>query len=137
MRLTPQVDPPAGRAYRVDMEPGSLRRRTLALVAAYAVALQVVLPGFLPMSAMVAADTFVTICSHESGDGPAQPANHDLPCTALCAAMAQASPGPLPVAVAHAPARTQVLAALAPAVDWVAPRIAPAETHAPRGPPVG
>jgi len=119
------------------MEPGSLRRRTLALIAAYAVALQVILPGFLPMAAMVPAGTIAAICSHETGDGPAQPANHDLPCAALCAAMAQASPGPLPVVVGLALVQPQVLAALAPAGDWVAPRIAPAETHAPRGPPLG
>jgi hypothetical protein len=121
-------------AYRLAMEPGLFRRRTVALIAAYAVALQMLLPGFVPMAS--AADLAV-ICSHDRGDGSGQPARHDLPCAALCAAMAQAGAGPLPPDVVFAAVRPRLLTAVTPTSDWVSPQIAPAETQAPRGPPLG
>jgi hypothetical protein len=119
------------------MEPGLFRRRTVALIAAYSVALQMLLSGFVPMIAVASAGDWAVICSHDAGDGSGQPAGHDLPCAALCAAMAQAGAGPLPPDMVVAVARLQRLARLAPARDWASPRIAPAETYAPRGPPLG
>jgi hypothetical protein len=119
------------------MDSGLSRRRTVALIAAYAVALQTLLAAFVPMAAMVPAGSLAVICSHDGGAASGQPGpSHDLPCAALCAAMAQALSGPLPPTVAVATVTLQVVSNLAPASDWVPPSIAFAHTHAPRGPPV-
>ena len=119
------------------MKLGRFRRRTVAaLVAAYAVALQALLSAFVPMAAVVPPGPFAVICSHDGSDGSGPPARHDLPCAALCAAMAQGLSGPLPPTVAVATIAPQVVSSLAPASDWVPPRIAFAHNHAPRGPPL-
>jgi hypothetical protein len=118
------------------MKPGRFRRRTVAaLVAAYAVALQGLLSAFVPMAAVVPGP-FAVICSHDGGDGSGAPVHHDLPCAALCAAMAQGLSGPLPPTVAVATLAPQGVSSLAPVSDWVPPRIAFAHNHAPRGPPL-
>lgn len=116
-------------------ETGPFRRRTVAaLVAAYAVALQALLSAFVPMAAVATPSPFALICSYDRGDGP--PLRHDLPCAALCAAMAQGLSGPLPPTVAVATIAPQVVSSLAPAGDWVPPNMAFAHNHAPRGPPL-
>lgn len=118
------------------MKLGRFRRRTVAaLVAAYAVALQALLSAFVPMAAVVPPGPFAVICSHD-GDGSGSPTQHDLPCAALCAAMAQGLSGPLPPTVTVATVAPQVVSSLAPASDWVPPSIAFAPNHAPRGPPL-
>ena len=118
------------------MDSGLFRRRTVAMVAAYAVALQAILSAFVPIAALATVGPASAICAHDGGDGSGPPGHsHDLPCAALCAAMAQGVSGPLPPAVAVVPAAPQVLFGLAPASDWVPPRIALANDHAPRGPP--
>jgi hypothetical protein len=117
------------------MKTGRFRRRTVAaLVAAYAVALQALLSAFVPMAAVAPPGPFAVVCSHDGGDGP--PLRHDLPCAALCAAMAQGLSGPLPPTVTVATIAPQVVSSLAPASDWVPPSIAFAHNQAPRGPPL-
>ncbi len=70
------------------MDSSRFRRRTIALVAAYAVALQALLLAFVPLAPTVLAGPFAMLCSqHDAAGGTGQPAKHDLPCAALCAAM--------------------------------------------------
>ena len=115
------------------MDSGPFRRRTIALVAAYAVALQTLLSAFVPAAL---ATPFAVLCSHDAGGGSGQPAQHDLPCAALCAAMGHGIAGPVPAGVVVAMAVPQAITAVAPANEWVPPQIAPTHTHAPRGPPL-
>src|SRR5882757_7851690 len=117
----------------MDLSP--VRRRAVALVAAYAVALQMLFAAFVPLSLATTADGFAVLCSHDAnGSGP--PAQHDLPCAAMCAAMGQGFAAPLPAAMAVSVEAPQPIAALVPASDWVPPRIAVSDSHAPRGPPL-
>jgi|SRR6185503_10331759 hypothetical protein len=111
-------------------------RRTIALTAAYAVALQMLLAAFVPLASPVSAGPFSVLCSHDKADGSGPPAQHDLPCAALCAAMGQGIAGSVPPDVVAVIAAPQALAALAPARDWTQPQIAPTDIHAPRGPPL-
>ena len=117
----------------MDLSP--VRRRTVALVAAYAVALQMLLAAFVPVSLAVPADAFAVLCSHDA-DGSGPPAQHDQPCAAMCAAMGQGVAGPQPAVMAVSVVVPQSIAALIPASDWVPPRIAAADSHAPRAPPL-
>ena len=117
------------------MKLGRFRRRSVAaLVAAYAVALQALLSAFVPIAAVVPPGPL--ICSHDLGDGSGTPVRHDLPCTALCAAMAQSLSGPLPPTVTVATIAPLGLSGLLPAGNWLPPNIAFASNHAPRGPPL-
>jgi hypothetical protein len=117
------------------MDFGPFRRRTTALVAAYAVALQMLLAAFMPAAAMPPAGPFAVLCAHDA-DGSGQPAQHDMPCAALCAAMAHGIAGPVPPDVVIALATPDAIAALTSAGEWVPPRIALTGIHAPRGPPL-
>ena len=82
------------------------------------------------------AGPFAVLCSHDAADGTGQPAQHDLPCAALCAAMGHGIAGPVPPGVVVAIAVPHAVAAVAPANEWVPPQIALTDTHAPRGPPL-
>jgi hypothetical protein len=117
----------------MDLSP--VRRGTVALVAAYAVALQTLLAAFVPVALAAPADSFAVLCSHDA-DGPGQPAQHDPPCAAMCAAMGQGIAGALPTGVAVSVVVQSPIAALIAASDWVPPQIAAADSHAPRGPPL-
>jgi len=70
------------------MEPGRLRYQAVALIAAYAVALQTLLSAFLPIAPAVMALSFAELCTQDSTGGTSPPVRHDLPCTAICAAFA-------------------------------------------------
>jgi len=118
----------------MDLRP--IRRRTIAIAAAYAVALQALLAGFVPAGPAALAGPFAVLCSHDAADGTGLPSQHDLPCAAACAAMGHGISGPVPPGVVVAIAEPDAVAAVAPAGDWVPPRIAPAHIHAPRGPPL-
>jgi hypothetical protein len=117
----------------MDLRP--VRRGTVALVAAYAVALQTLLAAFVPVALAVPADSFAVLCSHDA-DGPGQPAQHDPPCAAMCAAMGQGIAGALPIGIAIRVLVQPSIAAIIPASDWVPPQIAATDSHAPRGPPL-
>jgi len=118
------------------MDSGRLRRRTIALVAAYALALQGLFAAFVPVAADAVSGTFAVLCSHDTGDGSGQPAQHDLPCAAVCAAMGQGIAGAVPPDVAVAMAMPHAVSAIAPVDEWVPPQIALTDIHAPRGPPL-
>jgi hypothetical protein len=117
----------------MDLSP--VRRGTVALIAAYAVALQMVFAAFVPMSFALTADASIVLCSHDT-DGSGQPARHDLPCAGMCAAMGQGIAGPLPAVALAGIVVPQSIAAPIAALDWVPPRIAASDSHAPRGPPL-
>jgi hypothetical protein len=117
------------------MDSGRFRRRTIALVAAYAMALQSLFAAFVPAPLALPAGPFAVLCSH-AADGPGQPARHDLPCAALCAAMAHGVAGPVPPDVVVAIAVPHAIVAIAPVNEWVPPQIALTDLHAPRGPPL-
>src|SRR3954452_22691249 len=115
----------------MDLSP--LRRRSVALVAGYAMALQMLFAAFVPLSLATTADGFVVLCSHDA-NGSAPPAQHDLPCAAMCAAMAQSISGPLPTIIAVGVVARPSIAALSPATNWGLPRFPETGSHAPRGP---
>jgi hypothetical protein len=117
------------------MDSGRFRRGTIALVAAYALALQTLFAAFVPVATVLLASPFAVLCAHDADDsgGPAQ---HDLPCAALCAAMTHGMAGPVPPEIAAAVVVPQAIAALVPVNDWVPPHIVPGDIHAPRGPPL-
>ena len=117
----------------MDLSP--VRRPAVALIAAYAVALQMLLAAFVPVSLAVPAGAFAGLCSHDA-DGSGPPAQHHQPCVAMCAAIGQGVAGPLPVAMAISLTGPHTIAALTPASDWVPPQIAATDNHAPRGPPL-
>ena len=117
----------------MDLSP--VRRRAVALVAAYAVALQTLLAAFVPVVLAAPADAFAVLCAHDA-DGPGQPAQHDPPCAAMCAAMGQGIAGSLPTGMAISVVVQSPIAVRIPASDWVPPQIAATDSHAPRGPPL-
>jgi hypothetical protein len=117
------------------MNLGRFRRRTIALVAAYAMALQTLFAGFVPPAPADPAVALALLCSHDAG-GPGQPAHHDLPCAALCAAMGHGVAGPVPPDVVAALVARYAIAAIGPADQWVPPQIALSDIHSPRGPPL-
>ncbi len=120
----------------MDFRP--IRRLTIALATAYAVAMQALLAAFVPGSPAGLLNPSAVLCANDAGGGTNAPADHDWPCAAMCAAMGQHGiAGPLPPSgVVAAIARPHVVAALAPAGEWVPPQIALTDTHAPRGPPL-
>jgi hypothetical protein len=118
------------------MDLGCCRRRTIALVAAYAVALQALFLAFLPLSPAVLTGPFAVLCSHDAANGTGRPAGHDLPCAAMCAALGHGVAGPLPPGVVVATLELRLFMAIAPVSPWASPPIARTEPHAPRGPPL-
>lgn len=123
-------------ARTIDTAMDSARRSTVALIAAYAVALQALLSGLIPVTPAVLANPFAVLCSHDGAGGTGQPAPHDLPCTAICAALGHAVAGPLPPAVSIALASAEVIAAVVPDGDWTVSRRATRSPQLTRGPPL-
>ena len=136
--LRRRVDGGMARAYRWNMDSGRFRCRAVALIAAYAVAMQALLSAFLPVFSATSAAPFAVLCSHDGAgaDGSGQPLQHDLPCTAMCAALAHGVAGPLPPDIVVAVTRPQAVLAHAPVSDWVPPRTAIRGPQAPRAPPL-
>ncbi len=119
----------------MDLRP--VRRRIVAIVAAYAVALQALLAAFVPAGPAALAGRFAVLCSHDAAaDGTGPPSQHDLPCAAACAAMGHGVSGPAPPGVVVALVEPNTVPVAVPAADWVSPRSATTHTHAPRGPPL-
>jgi hypothetical protein len=124
------------RDYTFPMDSGHFRARTLALVAAYAVAMQALLSAFIPVGPVVLAAPLSVLCSHGSADGSDSPApQHDLPCTAICAALGHGIAGPMPPEVAVPITTPNAIASLGPVVAWIAPHIFVRLPQIPRGPP--
>ena len=117
------------------MNSGRFRCQTIALIAAYAMALQTLFATLAPPALASPAGSLALLCSPDAG-GPGQPARHDLPCAALCAAMGHGVAGPVPPDVVAASVRQYARAAIGPDNQWVSPQIALTDIHAPRGPPL-
>ena len=118
------------------MEPRSLGRRTVSLIAAYAMALQALWSASIPVDLSVLASPVLALCSHDEAGGTNPPIQHDLPCAAVCAALGHGMAGPLPPVVGAAYGAPQTIAALVPTRDWVAPPNVIDGPQAPRGPPL-
>lgn len=87
-------------AYRNAMNCGTLRIRAIALVAAYAVALQGLLTAFVPVAIALPSGV---LCSGQTIDDPATPASHEPSCISACATLSTATaPPPAAVAAVHA-----------------------------------
>ena len=108
-----RVDPGTARAYRGPWIWVLSAAAPLRSIAAYAVALQTLLAAFVPVALALPANSFAVLCSHDA-DGSGQPAQHDLPCAAMCAAMGQGIAGPLPTGTAISVVVPQSIAALDP-----------------------
>ena len=118
------------------MDFGPLRRRAVSLVAAYAVALQALISAFVPVALAASADPLAVLCSHNDTDRPGHPAQHSVPCAAICAAMGHGIAGAVPPDVVLAIAAPDAIATVAPFSAWVPPPAVFTDTHAPRGPPL-
>jgi hypothetical protein len=116
------------------MDWAPVRRRTVALIAAYAIALQALLSGLVAPVPVTA--PFAVLCTHDSSAGAGQPVQHELPCAAICAALGHGIAGPLPPAIAVTMAAPTIIALAAPVIDWIAPRPVGRTPHIPRGPPL-
>lgn len=124
------MDGSAATAYRSKlMRPDRLRTATIALVAAYAVALQGLLAAFvIPAGAGFHP---AVLCSGERIDRPDAPASHEPSCATACAMLgAVAAPPPPDVALAALLVRApEPVPAVRPAVP---PQRSP---HSARAPP--
>lgn len=119
------------------MKSRLVRNRTVvALIAAYAVALQALLSAFLPLDPLALTASATVLCSHDGTDGQSHPGQHELPCAAVCAALGHGISGPLPPNVVAAYAEPVAIAAFVPFSDWTAPRIAIDGPPGQRGPPL-
>ena len=118
------------------MERGSLRCRTIALIGAYAVAMQTLLSAFIPMLPAALADPLAVLCAHDGGGAGGDPAHRDLPCAAVCAALGHGVAGPLPPDIAIAVTAPLIVVARAQRSDWVPPHLALRGPQSPRGPPL-
>ena len=118
------------------MERGSVRCRAVALIAAYAVAMQTLLSAIVPLAPAILNDRLAVLCTQDGGGAGGDPARHDLPCAAVCAALGHGVAGPLPPAIAIAVTAPQVVAARVSRGDWVPPHLALRGPQSPRGPPL-
>lgn len=120
------------------MDSATLRRPIVALIAAYAMALQGLLLAFSPAEPLALSAPLAALCAHTSGDGSGQgqPGRHDLLCAAMCAALGHGIAGPVPSTVGLAIAAAADVAIEVAAADRVAPRRVPRGPQVPRGPPL-
>lgn len=120
------------------MDSPTIRRRAVALIAAYALALHGLLLALAPIAPGILAGPLAGLCTHDSGDGTGQdqPGQHDLPCAALCAAMGHGIAGPVPAEARFAVAVIRDAAVPLPTHDWTPPRRFLSGPQIPRGPPL-
>ena len=109
-----------------------LRRAPVALIAAYAVALQALLTAFVP-AVSAAAPVAFALCSGNVADG--YPVHHETPCYAVCVALGHAAGAPSPPDTIAAIAAPAAVIGFVPVEGWIAP-VAILGPQAPRGPPL-
>src|SRR5262249_11818321 len=107
-----------GRAYRLCMDWGRIRRIAIALSAAYAVALQALFLSFLPVQAAALAGTDLVLCTYQDAGGTGHPEQHQVPCVAICAAMGHGISGAIPV-LAEIFVPDLIATAIEPLAHWV------------------
>ena len=113
------------------MDSARLRRAAIALVAAYAMALQALLVAAAP-AVLGPATAFAALCPGGGADG--HPAQHEWPCASACIALGQCAGGILPPETAVAIAVPVAIIALARSSQWIAP-VAIKGPQIARGPP--
>jgi hypothetical protein len=119
------------------MEFRRIRRQTVALLAAYVLAMQATLLAFVPIALAGPTIPFASsLCSSVGSQPGSHPSEHDLPCAAMCTALVYSAAGPVPPAVVVAVARPAAVAALAPTDDWVSPPVTAKGPQVPRAPPL-
>ena len=96
-----------------------LRVRAIALVAAYAVALQGLLSAFIPVAVALPAGV---LCSGKTIGEPAAPTNHETDCSLACATLAASVPPPPDTVVARHVLRSVDDVVVSPAPSVAAPR---------------
>ena len=89
------MDDGSATAYSLAMDR-PFRLRAIALIAAYAVALQGLLSAFAPMAVALPAGV---LCSGQALDEPAAPGSHEPACASACAMLGGAAAPPPPDAV--------------------------------------
>jgi hypothetical protein len=114
------------------MEPLRRRVRAIALIAAYALAMQGLLLAFGPAQAAPFAD----LCAGNAADDPGHPAGQSHPCAALCAALGHGVAGSLPPELVVAYVRPSAIRTLVPAAEWSVPPPAIRGPQTQRGPPL-
>jgi hypothetical protein len=121
------------------MDLARIRRITIALTAAYALALHALLLSFVPLSAAALTDSLAALCAYNDTDRTGYPAQHEIPCVAVCAAMGHGTghgmAGAVPAAVAEIFTLELVAAVIISLVERVAPNMAPIGPQTSRGPP--
>jgi hypothetical protein len=122
-------------AYTGFMGRGRLHRPAVALVAAYALALQALLSAFVPVAPALSA-AVAALCAPDGDVGSGHPLQHDPPCAAICAALGHGIAEALPPAIVVAVATPLAVAALTPGNEWVPPRIAIRGPKSARAPPL-
>jgi hypothetical protein len=89
-----------------------LRRKAIALIAAYALALQGLWSAFVPVAVALPA---AVLCSGQMADDPGAPAGHELACTSACVMLgASAAPPPATVIARTFERRRHELMPIAP-----------------------
>lgn len=116
-------------AYRRGMTRGTLRIRAIALVVAYALALQGLLLAFVPPAMALPGE----LCSGETADSPAAPAGHNASCASACVLLGAAAAPPPPNSVVA----VRIAARISNFVPHPAPLIAvPQGPQTARAPPI-
>jgi hypothetical protein len=113
------------------MDSARLRRAAIALVAAYAMALQALLLPAAP-AVPAAATAFAALCPGDGAGG--HPAQHEWPCASACTALGQCVGGIVPPETAVAIAEPVATIRLAAFGQWIAPIVLKGP-QVPRGPP--
>src|SRR5688500_1113850 len=98
------------------MDSARLRRAAIALVAAYAMALQALFLGAAP-AVLAPATASVALCPGDGTDG--HPAQHEWPCASACIAVGHCVGGILPPATTVAVAAPVAIIALAAFGQWI------------------
>jgi hypothetical protein len=124
-----------GRAYRLRMEWGRIRRIAIALSAAYAVALQALFLSFVPVPAAALTDSGLVLCTYQNSGGTGHPEQHQVPCVAICAAMGHGISGAIP-SLAELFVPNLIATAIEPLAHWVVPVLVEARPQNSRGPPL-
>jgi hypothetical protein len=115
-----------------------IRHHAVALLAAYALAMQATLLAFVPIALAGPTVPFAsTLCSSVGSQPDRHPSQHDLPCAAMCTALVYGAAGTVPPAAAVAVGLSTVAGALVPIGRWVPPLVSAKGPQAPRAPPFG
>jgi hypothetical protein len=117
------------------MEMGRLRRLSVALVAAYALALHGLLSAFIPLPPSGLAGPAAVLCSYDNGDGSGAPQHHGPSCVGICTALGDGAAGALPSQALVAPWPVAVDEVAGLRIARIVRGNAPFGPQVPRGPP--